>query len=56
MDYDRVPERIKGVTTTRVTKIARAFHQEALWDFGVLGNCGQPLVDDLHAELAKLWQ
>lgn len=56
MDYDRVPERIKGVTTNRVTSIARAFHQEALWDFGVLGNCGQDFVDELYSELAKLWE
>jgi predicted Zn-dependent peptidase len=56
MDYDRVPERIKGVTTNRVTKIAQAFHEEALWDFGVLGNCGQDFVNELYAELAKLWK
>lgn len=55
MDYYRVPERIKGVTTNRVTNIAQAFHQEALWDFGILGNCGQELVDELYTELAKLW-
>lgn len=56
MDYDRVPERIKGVTTNRVTNIAQAFHQEALWDFGVLGNCSQAFVDELYQELAKLWE
>lgn len=55
MDYDRVPERIKGVTTNRVTNIARAFHEEAMWDFGVLGGCGQEFVDELYEELAKLW-
>jgi predicted Zn-dependent peptidase len=56
MDYDRVPERIKGVTTNRVTKIAQEFHAEALWDFGVLGGCGKEFVDDLYAELGKLWK
>jgi len=56
MDYDRVPERIKGVTTNRVTKIAQEFHQEALWDFGVLGSCGQDFVNELYEELAKLWK
>lgn len=55
MDYYRVPERIKGVTLNRVTAIAQAFHQEALWDFGVLGSCGQEFVNELHAELSKLW-
>lgn len=56
MDYYRVPERIKGVTTKRVTAIAQEFHQEALWDFGVLGNCGQEFVNELYQELAKLWK
>lgn len=55
MDYYRIPERIKGVTTNRVTNIAQEFHKEALWDFGILGNCGQEFVDELYAELAKLW-
>lgn len=55
-DYYRVPERIKGVTMKRVTAIAQSFHQEALWDLGVLGNCRQTLVDELYAELGKLWQ
>ena len=55
MDYYRVPERIKGVTVNRVTSIAQSFHQQALWDFGVLGGCGQEFVNELHAELSKLW-
>lgn len=54
-DYYRLPERIKGVTTNRVTAIANAFHEEALWDFGVLGNCGQEFVNEIYAVLAKLW-
>lgn len=56
MDYDRIPERIKGVTTNRVTKIAQEFHEQAMWDFGVLGGCGQEFVDELYTELAKLWK
>lgn len=55
VDYDRVPERIKGVTTKRVMKVAQDFHQENIWDLGVLGCCGQDVVTDLHAELSKLW-
>lgn len=55
MDYDRVPERIKGVTTKRVTAIANAFHKARICDFGVLGDCGQTFVDELHQELEKLW-
>jgi len=56
MDYYRVPERIKGVTMNRVTSIAQEFHKEALWDFGILGGCGQQFVDELHDEIAKLWR
>lgn len=55
MDYYRVPDRIKGVTMNRVTSIAQEFHSDGLWDLGVLGNCGQAFVDELYAELAKLW-
>lgn len=55
MDYYRIPERIKGVTTNRITNIANEFHKEALWDFGMLGNCGQSFVDELYEELGKLW-
>lgn len=56
MDYDRVPERIKGVTRNRVTSIAETFHENALWEFGVLGNCGEKFVNELYEELAKLWR
>jgi hypothetical protein len=51
-----VPDRIKGVTTKRVTSIAQSFHEEALWDLGVLGGCGQKFVDELYNELGKLWR
>lgn len=56
MDYYRVPERIKGVTMNRVTSIAQEFHEEQQWHFGVLGNCGEKLVNELHEELSKLWR
>lgn len=56
MDYYRVPDRIKRVTLPRVSSIAQAFHDEALWDFGVLGGCGQAFVDDLYQEISKLWK
>ncbi len=55
MDYYRVPDRIKRVSTNRVTAIAQDFHKEALWDFGVLGNCGEGFVNELYDELGKLW-
>lgn len=55
MDYYRVPERIKGVTINRVRSIAHSFHDEAMWDLGVLGNCSQDFVNELYEELGKLW-
>lgn len=55
MEYERVPDRIKRVTSNRVTSIAQEFHEAALWDLGVLGDCGQSLVDELYTELGKLW-
>jgi len=56
VDYDRVPERIKGVTIKRVVKVAQDFHDEHIWDLGVLGCCGQDTVTDLYNELGNLWK
>ncbi len=56
VEYDRVPERIKGVTIKRVVKVAQDFHDEHIWDLGVLGCCGQDTVNDLYNELANLWK
>lgn len=55
VDYDRIPERIMGVTTKRVVKIAQNFHEENTWELGVLGCCGQEVASELHEELRKLW-
>lgn len=55
-DYYKIEDRIKAVTEKRVMAIAEKFHQENLWDFGVLGNCDQELVDQLYTELGKLWK
>ena len=55
-DYYKVEDRIKAVTEKRVMAIAEKFHQERLWDFGILGNCDQALVDQLYTELGKLWK
>lgn len=56
IDYERIPDRIKGVTTNRVTSIARTFHDDGLWDLGVLGGCGPHLVHELYEELGSLWR
>lgn len=55
-DYYKIEDRIKAVTEKRVMAITEKFHQGKCWDFGVLGNCDQKLVDQLYAELGKLWK
>lgn len=55
MEYERIPDRIKGVTMPRVTSIAQSFYEEAIWDLGVLGDCSKEFVNDLYNELGKLW-
>lgn len=55
-DYYKTEDRIKAVTEKRVMAIAEKFHQADLWDFGVLGNCSEDLVDQLYSELGKLWK
>jgi len=54
-NYYRIPERIKTVTKEEMVKVANMMFDEKLWILGVLGNCGQELVDDLHKQLSVLW-
>lgn len=54
--YDKIPQRIKAITKDQIILIANAMFTDKLWGFGVLGGCGQEFVDDLHKELAPLWE
>ncbi|HUA13615.1 MAG TPA: pitrilysin family protein [Candidatus Sulfotelmatobacter sp.] len=54
-EYDRVPERIRAVTKTQMTAIAKELFKDNIWGFGVLGNCGEAFVYDLQTKLAPLW-
>ncbi len=54
-DYYRIPERIKDVTKEEMVKVANMMFDERVWILGVLGNCGQDLVNDLYKQLSVLW-
>ncbi|HEY1645668.1 MAG TPA: insulinase family protein, partial [Candidatus Saccharimonadales bacterium] len=54
-DYYRIPERIKSVTKEEMVKVANMMFDEKLWILGVLGNCGNELVDDIYQQLSVLW-
>ncbi len=54
-DYYRIPERIKSVTKEEMVKVVNMMFDEKLWALGVLGNCGQQLVDEIYRKLYVLW-
>ncbi len=54
-DYYRIPERIKAVRKTQMIDIVRAMFAETVWGFGVLGNCGEPFVQELQTTIEPLW-
>jgi predicted Zn-dependent peptidase len=54
-DYYAIPERIKGVTKTRIIKTTECMFQDKTWSFGILGSSGRPLVDELYQQLSVLW-
>ncbi|MHB1865105.1 MAG: M16 family metallopeptidase [Candidatus Saccharimonadales bacterium] len=53
--YYKIPERINSVNKEEMVKVANMMFDEKLWILGVLGNCGQQLVDDLYRQLSVLW-
>jgi predicted Zn-dependent peptidase len=54
-DYYAIPERIRGITKTRIIKTANCMFDNNLWGFGILGSAGREFVDQLHDELLPLW-
>ena len=54
-DYYRIPERIKAVNKEQMVKVVNMMFDEKVWVLGVLGNCGQPLVDEIYRQLTVLW-
>jgi predicted Zn-dependent peptidase len=53
--YERIPERIQAVNKGAIVQIARDLFREDIWGFGILGECGEPFVQELQARVAPLW-
>jgi predicted Zn-dependent peptidase len=54
-NYYQIPNRIKAVKKEDIVNVARLMFAEKIWAFGVLGNCGQKVVDDLSRQISILW-
>lgn len=54
-DYYRIPERIKAVTKQQILDVSQSMFADNVWGFGVLGNCGEPFVQNLQNQLIPLW-
>ncbi len=54
-DYYALPERINAVTKKRIIDTTDLMFTDDMWDMGILGSCGRPVVDDLYEQLAVLW-
>lgn len=54
-DFYKVPERIKAITPEQVQDISKALFEEKIWGLGILGNCGEPFVDELYQQIKPLW-
>ncbi len=54
-DYYQIPKRIKAVTRDKIVETSNAMLNENLWGLGVLGNCGDPFVEQLSERIAPLW-
>lgn len=55
-DYYKIPERIQAITKEGIVTVSKTLFTDKIWGLGALGNSGEPFVDQLHTELATLWQ
>jgi predicted Zn-dependent peptidase len=55
-NYYHIPSRIKAVTKADIVEIAKNMFAENIWAFGVLGNCGEKMVEDLNRQISVLWK
>lgn len=55
-NYYKIPSRIKSVTKKDIVEVVNQMFKEKIWAFGILGNCGQKLVDDLNDQISVLWK
>lgn len=54
--YDNLPDMIKSVTKTQITKGAKDLFGEKIWGLGVLGHPQKGEVESLTAQLNQLWE
>jgi predicted Zn-dependent peptidase len=54
-DYYMLPDRIKAITKKDIVGAAKQLFQENIWGVGVLGSCGDELVNELKEQLSALW-
>jgi predicted Zn-dependent peptidase len=54
-DYYQVPKRIKAITKTSIVDISQAMFADDIWGLGILSNCDEALVKQMHDQLASLW-
>jgi predicted Zn-dependent peptidase len=55
-NYYRIPARIKAVTKEEIIEVAKLMFDEKIWSLGVLGNCGEKLVEDINQQISVLWK
>jgi predicted Zn-dependent peptidase len=55
-NYYQIPNRIKAVTKAQIVEVAKDMFNDNIWAFGVLGNCGEKMVEDLNRQISVLWK
>jgi predicted Zn-dependent peptidase len=55
-DYYQVPKRIREITKSSIVDISRSLFADNIRGMGVLSNCDKALVNELHDQLAGLWE
>ncbi len=54
-DYYEMPGRINAVQKDDIVRISNSLFDGKSWGFGVLSNCDKSLVNELHKQIAPLW-
>lgn len=55
-DYYKIPERIDAITREGIIDVSRVMFADKVWGLGVLGNAADTFLDDLHKQVAPLWE
>ena len=54
-DFEKQPDRIRGVSREKIINTAREFFRADTWSLGLYGNTDKALADKLHEKFAKLF-